>query len=109
MRVGDVLPTTKLGYTSVLYAINPDSSIHLYDIDFADEKSSIKSEDIVEGANGPIVLLNGTQLAADTIRASSGREQLFVFAQTEGNDITLFRRDVEGGMWTSIKLPTDKD
>lgn len=48
--------------------------------------------------------LPGTHLSVSELPTSSGGNNLLVFYQTEGNDITEFQRDLDQGQWTEAEL-----
>jgi hypothetical protein len=85
-----------------------DSTIHGYNVSFSAENTTILNEIVVSDANGPVKFLNGTHMTVSAVPDTSGGATLLVFAQTEGNDITLYTRDLLGGVWTSVQLPVDK-
>ena len=100
---------TSLGYTTYLYAMLEVSTIHGHNVWFDSEYSNIKDDFVIETASGPVKFLNGTHLSASAVRTQTDGHVLLVFAQTEGNDVSVYTRDLEGGIWTSDKLPVDKE
>lgn len=83
-----------------------DSTIHGYNMSFEAQNSHIIDEITVEDGNGPVKFLNGTHMTVSAVDTG-----LLVFAQTEGDDITMFVRLNNGGTgnaWTSLKLGIDK-
>ena len=49
--------------------------------------------------------LPGTHLSVTAEPSSSGGNNLYVFYQTGGNDVTEFTRDIVSGQWTELQLP----
>ena len=77
--------------------------INGYNISWAAENTTIVQADTfaVSGAPG----VPGTHLSVSAIPDSSGGDQLLVFYQTEGNDITEYTRDLIAGQWTGLQVP----
>jgi len=99
-------PSTSLGYTSFFYVMLEDSTIHGYNVSFMSQNSSILNEITVMDGNGPVKFLNGTHMTVSAVDTG-----LLVFAQTEGDDITLYVKLNDGGtgnVWTSLKLGIEK-
>jgi hypothetical protein len=79
-----------------------DSTIHGYNISWSAEKTVIWNDITVNNGTGPVKFLNGTHMTVSAVNTS-----LLVFAQTEGDDITMYTRDLTGGIWTSVALTVD--
>ncbi|KAJ9640892.1 hypothetical protein H2199_005560 [Coniosporium tulheliwenetii] len=77
-----------------------------YNISWHAEQTRIVEEDTltVQVQGGPVGL-PGTHLSVSTIPDRSGGDSLIVFFQQEGDDITMYTRDMEGGQWTFVPLP----
>lgn len=106
VTIPKVYPSTSLGYTSFFYVMLEDSTIHGYNISFMSQNSSIINEITVTEGNEPVKFLNGTHMTVSAVDAG-----LLVFAQTVGDDITLYVRLNNGGIgnvWTSLQLEIDK-
>lgn len=84
-----------------------DSTIHGYNITFEAENSTFADEIVVEDNSGPVKFLNGTHLSV-----TATENGLLVFAQTEGDDVSMYIRyyskDGTGSMWTGAKLGIDE-
>jgi len=106
--IPNVYPSTSLGYTTYFYAMLEDSTIHGYNVSFSSENTTLLNE-IVVSENGPVKFLNGTHMTVSAVPNASGGASALVFAQTNGSDITLFTRDLAGGVWTSLALEVDVD
>lgn len=77
--------------------------INGYNISWAAENTKILQNDnfTVEGTPG----LSGTHMSVTAIPARGGGDNIFVFYQTGGDDITEYTRDFVAGQWTSASLP----
>lgn len=99
-------PSTSLGYTNFFYAqSNATYTMNGYNITWAAENTTIVSADsfTVQGEPG----IPGTHLSVSAIPDSDGGNNIVVFYQTVGNDITEFTRDLVAGQWTSadVQIP----
>jgi len=101
--IPNVYPSTSLGFTTFFYAMLDDSTIHGYNISWSAEKTLIWNDITVTNGAGPVKFLNGTHMTVSAVDTS-----LLVFAQTEGDDITLYTRGITGGLWTSVTLNVDQ-
>jgi hypothetical protein len=63
------------------------------------------NEITVGDTTGPIAGLPGSHMSVTAIGDPSGGASLYVFYQTEGDDITVFTRDITGGEWSQGRLP----
>jgi hypothetical protein len=59
----------------------------------------------VGDTSGSVAGLPGTHMTVSAVPSKSGGSALYIFYQTEGSDITLFTRDLEGGQQTRGLLP----
>lgn len=113
--IPDVYPTTSLGYTTYFYAQMADRSISGFNISFAAENTTIVPQDTFKLADpaGPVKGIGGTHLVATAYAEMVDDrilwDSLFVFYQTEGNDITVLTRPIKGGGWSHGRLPIPDD
>lgn len=107
IAIPNVYPSTSLGYTSYLYAMLDDSTIHGYNITFEAENSTFADEIVVTDSSGPVRFLNGTHMSV-----TATGNGLLVFAQKEGSDVSMYVRDYStdgtGSVWTGAKLGIDQ-
>ena len=54
-------------------------------------------------------VLGGTHMTVSAVDNPSGGASLYVFAQDEGDDVSVYTRDLTGGQWSSGKLPIPDD
>ncbi|QDS68056.1 hypothetical protein FKW77_009771 [Venturia effusa] len=104
--ISNAYPSTSLGYTSYFYVLKDDSTIHGYNLNFTAQSTSIIDEIVVRDGRGPVKFLNGTHMTVSAVDAG-----LLVFAQTVGDDVTLFVKGTTtgtGNVWTSLQLGIDK-
>jgi len=106
-----VHPSTSLGYTTFFYAQLDTDYVNGYNISFNAENTTIMAGDNLEVSNtsGFVKGIPGTHMTVSAVPNKSGGASLYVFYQTEGDDITLFTRDLKAGTWTSGTLPIPKD
>jgi hypothetical protein len=102
IAVGDLHPSSSLGYTNYLYAQLADESIHGYNISFNAESTAFVPGDQfqIQGLLG----LPGTHLSVTSLSNPSGGASILAFYQTQGNDITGYSRDKYGGEWTGAMV-----
>lgn len=102
ISIPNVNPSTSLGYTNYFYAQMADSMINGYNISWAAENTSFVDEDMftVNGEPG----LPGTHLSVTALPNQSGGDDINVFYQTAGNDVTEYTRDLEGGQWSEVNI-----
>ena len=99
-NIPGVHPSTSLGYTSYLYAqSNATAEIMGYNVTWAAENTTIVDHFAIPLAPG----LPGTHLSVCTMPENSQGKSLAVFYQTEGDEVSQFRRDLDGGQWTTTK------
>lgn len=112
--IPDVWPSTSLGYTRFFYAQLADRSIRGYDIDFAAENTSypMRENFTVQTPAAPLYALGGTHMSVSSITELNEKgetlyDNLYVFFQQTGDDITAATRRVYGGEWTiaPLKIP----
>ena len=103
IAINNVHPSTSLGYTNYMYAQDAATGlIKGYNISWASENTKIVTADKFVVGNTPG--LPGTHMSVTALPSDSGGNNLFVFYQTIGNDITEATRDIVSGQWTSSTL-----
>lgn len=114
-----VYPSTSLGYTTYFYAQMADRSVQGFNITYSAENTTIEQDDTftITDPGGPVPGLGGTHLTCTAFAETQmdGNvtktlwDSLYVFYQTEGDDITAFTRPIAGGEWTkgSLKIPDE--
>lgn len=112
--IPNVYPSTSLGFTTFFYEQMADRSFRGYNISYDAEKTYIADNDFaVTDPAGPVLGLGGTHLTVTGYEKRNGNEtvwnSLYVFYQTEGDDITAFTRPLGGGEWTNAKLKIPAD
>ncbi|KAL5114467.1 hypothetical protein ACEQ8H_007664 [Pleosporales sp. CAS-2024a] len=101
---------TSLGFTTYFYAQAADRSIKGYNITYQAENTTFVPADTFTITNpaGPAYGLAGTHMSVTAYAERRGSttlwDSLYVFYQTQGNDITAFTRPIAGGEWTSAEL-----
>ncbi|GAB7341492.1 hypothetical protein MBLNU457_7720t2 [Dothideomycetes sp. NU457] len=105
IAINSVQPSTSLGYTNIFYAQDAaTNNIIGYNITWNSENTTISGAPFtVDGGSSPG--LPGTHMSVTAEPSSSGGNNLYVFYQTEGNDITEFTRDIVSGQWSDYVLP----
>ncbi|KAF1933027.1 uncharacterized protein M421DRAFT_53755 [Didymella exigua CBS 183.55] len=112
--IPDVWPSTSLGYTTYFYAQSADRSIRGYDINYNAENTSYPGHEnfTVQTPAQPLYALGGTHLTVSAVAEKDNDgdvlyDSLYVFFQTEGDDITAATRRLYGGEWTiaPLKIP----
>lgn len=104
IAINNVNPATSLGYTNYFYAQMADTDMIMgYNISWGAENTTFVTGDsfTVEGEPG----LSGTHLSVSAIPNFSGGNDLVVFYQTNGSDISEYTRDLVAGQWTSSSIP----
>jgi len=95
-------PITSLGYTTYFYAQMADRSIRGYNVTYQAENTTFLANETFAITNpaGPVLGLGGTHLTVTSYEEKRGEEtvwdSLYVFYQTEGDDITAFTRGMMG-------------
>lgn len=96
--IKDVYPITSLGYTTYFYAQMADRSIKGYNVTYQAENTTFLEDETftVTDIASSVVGLGGTHLTVTAFAEKRGEEtlwdSLYVFFQTEGDDITAFTR-----------------
>jgi hypothetical protein len=98
IAIAGLHPSSSLGYTNYLYAQLADETVHGYNISFNAESTAFVPGDTfqIQGLSG----IPGTHLTVTSLSNPSGGASILAFYQTEGNDITGYSRDKDGGQWT---------
>ncbi|KAF2852411.1 hypothetical protein T440DRAFT_497919 [Plenodomus tracheiphilus IPT5] len=106
-----VYPATSLGFTTYFYAQMADKSIKGYNITYASEHTKFVEDETftITDPAGPVQGLGGTHLSVTAFAERDAKrrviwDSLYVFYQSEGDDITAFTRPLAGGEWTKGKL-----
>ncbi|KAK4623830.1 hypothetical protein CLAFUW4_05426 [Fulvia fulva] len=103
IAINNVHPSTSLGYTRFLYA-QDDASLMFkgYNIAFAAENSTIdeKTSFTVQGERA----LPGSHLSVSAIPNVSGGDDVIVFYQSNGSDISEYTRDLYAGQWAKVQI-----
>lgn len=112
--IPDVWPSTSLGYTTFFYAQSADRSIRGYDIHYDAENTSypMRENFTVTTPAQPLYALGGTHLTVSAVSEKNDAgevlyDNLYVFFQEKGDDITAATRRVAGGEWTidALNIP----
>lgn len=95
-------PATSLGYTNYFYAQLDDDLLHGYNITWGAENTTIDagSEFIVGSTPG----ISGTHFSVSAIPNPGGGNNIIVFYQAKGNDVTEYTRDLVAGQWSSVNI-----
>lgn len=113
--IPNVYPITSLGYTTYFYAQMQDRTIRGFNVSFAAENTSFVEDEsfAITDPAGPVEALGGTHMTLTAFAEKDGEktlwDSLYVFFQTEGDDITAFTRGLSGGEWTrgALEIPDD--
>ena len=102
VSIPGVNPASSLGYTNYFYMQMDDNLINGYNISWAAEDTKIVSgsEFTVEGDAG----ISGTHLSVTALPNSGGGNNILVFYQVDGDDVTEYTRDIVAGQWTSSEV-----
>lgn len=95
-----VAPNTSLGYTNYFYAQQADGLLTGHNIKWNAENTTI--DDTFLLPRKPIL---GTHFSVTTAPTQSGGDNLMIFIQELGMDITVNSRDLQSGQWTYSTLP----
>ena len=90
-----------------------DRTIKGFNVTYEAENTTVVDDNTftITDPAGPVLGLGGTHLTNTAYAEMNGKtvlwDSLYVFYQTEGDDITAFTRPIHGGEWTkgSIKIP----
>jgi hypothetical protein len=107
--IENVYPSTSLGYTTYFYTQLDNTQIKGYNISFNSESTQLLNDITVSDTQGPIDAIGGTHMTCSAVSNPSGGASLYVFVQEEGDDISVYTRDLTGGQWSSGQLPIPND
>ena len=117
LEIKDVDPTTSLGYTNYLYMQMADRTIKGFNVQFDAQNTWLNDDQFTIAPLGtPEKALSGTHLTATAITVASEKNasieewsSLYVFVQTEGDDITAYARGLKNGEWAKgiVELSDD--
>lgn len=109
VAIPDLGGAANLAYTNSMYGQSAsDHMIRGYNITWAAENTTLVPDgDFVVGEEPGVP---GTRLAVTELPDPDGiHNDLVIYFQTNGSDITEFRRDSHGGSWTKAALPIPRD
>ena len=101
-------PTTGLAYRSSLFTkLAANGTMRSYNISFDAKNSSIMPSDlsIVDGNSG----VSDTRISTWAVPAKGEPEQLLLFYQRSGDDITMKSGSVSTGVWTEGTIPVPNE
>ncbi|KAF2183804.1 hypothetical protein K469DRAFT_710168 [Zopfia rhizophila CBS 207.26] len=109
--INDVHPASSLGYTTYLYAQMADRTIKGYNITYQAENTTMVPADTltVSGPGGAVKGLGGTHLTVTAVSFGDNGNSLYIFYQTNGSDISVFTRGINGGQWSQGAVPIPDD
>jgi hypothetical protein len=103
ISIPNVNPSTSLGYTNYFYTQMADTNAIMgYNISWNAENTSIVDKDTFTVGNDPG--LPGTHLSVTALPNQSGGDDINVFYQTVGDDVTEYTRDLEVGQWSEVNI-----
>lgn len=114
--IRNVYPTTSLGFTTYFYAQMADRSIKGFNVTYEAENTTFVEDNTfaITDPAGAAVGLGGTHLTVTAFAEKDKNsktiwDSLYVFYQTEGDDISAFTRPLAGGEWTKglLTIPSD--
>lgn len=96
-------PASSLGYTNYFYAQAADTDlIEGYNVSWAAENTSLVGLAFAVGSEPGLA---GTHLSVSALPNPDGGNDVVVFYQTNGSDISEFTRDLVAGQWTGLEIP----
>jgi hypothetical protein len=108
--IGPVYPSSSLGFTTYFYAQMADRTIKGFNVSYQAENTTIVPQDTftLTDPAGPVKGLGGTHLTVTAYAEMEDKkvlwDSLYVFYQTEGDDIAAFTRPIAGGEWSRGNL-----
>jgi hypothetical protein len=103
ISIPNVNPSTSLGYTNYFYTQMADTNAIMgYNISWNAENTSIVDKDTFTVGGDPG--LPGTHLSVTALPNQSGGDDINVFYQTVGDDVTEYTRDLEVGQWSEVNI-----
>jgi len=100
--IPNVMQNTSLGYTNYFYVQQSDGHIAGHNISFDAERTQLMTSQMF---NIPQKPLSGSHFSVTAVPTKSGGDQLIVFNQANGTDITENIRDLSSGQWSYSGLP----
>ncbi|KAL5409074.1 hypothetical protein PMIN04_011169 [Paraphaeosphaeria minitans] len=115
--IPNVDPTTSLGYTNYLYMQMEDRTIKGFNVQFDAENTYLNDDQFTISPLGVDEhAVSGTHLTATAVAVKDDKnssitiwDSLYVFVQTEGDDITAYARPLKGGEWSKAMLTLSDD
>ncbi|KAH9832708.1 hypothetical protein Tdes44962_MAKER00188 [Teratosphaeria destructans] len=107
ISIPDVNPATSLGYTNFFYAQAADTNLIMgYNVSWDAENTSFVGRPFnVADIPG----LSGTRFAVNAMPTLSNGNDLVVFFQENGSDVSQYTRDSVGGVWSHVAVPIPGD
>jgi hypothetical protein len=102
ISIPNVNPATSLGYTNYFYAQMDNNEINGYNISWDAENTSFVDQDMFTVGGDPG--LPGTHLSVTALPNQSGGDDINVFYQTVGDDVTEYTRDLKVGQWSGVNI-----
>lgn len=108
--IGNVYPTTSLGYTTYFYAQMADRTIQAYNMSWAAENTTMLDGETFSLTHDgePVKAQGGSRLTvsaySDYNEGETTWDSLFVFYQADGDDVTILTRPFAGGDWSREML-----
>lgn len=105
--IPNTFQNTSLGYTEFLYTQDSQLNLVGYNVSWDAESTAFILDDnfVIQDD----VALAGTHMTVTAVPADSGGQNLLVFNQVTGSNISEYIRDLEGGQWTTYMLPIPPD
>lgn len=106
VAIPNVENSATLGYTKYLYAQDMDDKlIRAYNLSFAAENTTVNTNGgfVVNGNPG----LSNTGLGVTAEPDPAGGDDVLALYQTDGNEISYYKRDADGVSWTgaNVQIP----
>lgn len=102
ITIEDVYPTTSLGYTNSFYAQSAaDLYFYGHNVTWAAENTTIATPFKVASSQPA---LPGSHLSVTELPGPSGGNDLVVFFQMNGTDLSEYTRDVVAGAWANVPI-----
>ncbi|KAF2438242.1 hypothetical protein P171DRAFT_437303 [Karstenula rhodostoma CBS 690.94] len=117
LAIPNVDPTTSLGYTNYLYMQMEDRTIKGFNVQYDAENTYLNDDQFTISPLGVDEhAVSGTHLTATSVAVKDDKnssitlwDSLYVFVQTEGDDITAYARPLKGGEWSKALLTLSDD
>ena len=83
-----------------------DNMVQGYNISWGSENTTFIGDPFqVQGDEG----LSGTHMSVTSLPNTGGGNNILVFYQTNGSDVSEYTRDWIAGQWTSVNIPISDD